>query len=193
MKKDMVKNVIIAFLAGVLALSVLKYISALQEKFELLQNLTKAREEVAALEDQKQNLLADLGKEKEVNAQLNKKNVELKDYLQAGIHRIERAFKDARRAQALLDDASSKIALLKGEKEALILRKDLLTQENEALRLKLSSVEELKKAIRDLKRKQETDLIPPEGNKGFLIKDGQTNTPAKVKIEVVPAPASQSK
>lgn len=49
--------------------------------------------------------------------------------------------------------------------------------------MKLSSVDELKKAIRELKRRAKI-----EGNRGFLIKDGQLTTPAKVKIEVIPAP-----
>ena len=59
-----------------------------------------------------------------------------------------------------------------------------LSEENEALKSTLTSITELKAIIRDLKR-----LKRQEGNRGFLIKSGESTSVSKVKIEVMPAPS----
>jgi regulator of replication initiation timing len=86
-------------------------------------------------------------------------------------------------AQYKLEHLNSQFSILKAENNALLEDKQRLSQENDEMKMKLSSVNELRKAIRELKLKPR--II--EGNKGYLIKDGQPTVTPKVKIEVVPA------
>ena len=86
-----------------------------------------------------------------------------------------------------------------GQKEKLSLDFTQVSQENQALKARLSSVEELKKAIKEVKRQMRSSIVEIkqeketkteaviEGNRGFLLKEGKIIYPAKVKIEVVPA------
>jgi len=72
--------------------------------------------------------------------------------------------------------------------------------ENESMKAKLGSVSEMKKAIREFRKqmgkvgkeiKHQVNVNQvAQGNRGFVIKDGQpTLTPKVIKIEVTPAPA----
>ncbi|MCM8758006.1 MAG: hypothetical protein NC903_02975, partial [Candidatus Omnitrophica bacterium] len=83
---------------------------------------------------------------------------------------------------------------LKQENRQLIESIDKLTIEKGSLEKKLNSIEELKKILKELKRKiylenlrikREKELIF-EGNRGYIIKDGKPTLRAKVKIEVIP-------
>ncbi|MDP3143470.1 MAG: hypothetical protein Q8N14_06010 [Candidatus Omnitrophota bacterium] len=77
-------------------------------------------------------------------------------------------------------------------------RVGLIAQEKEALEAKLNSLDELKKAIRDLKIKMRQERLAAhkqreekqivEGNRGFLIYQGVSTIKGKVKIEVTPVP-----
>jgi superfamily II RNA helicase len=90
---------------------------------------------------------------------------------------------------------------LKAENAALIEQKDRLEKENDAFKAKLSSATELKKAIKELKKQAQkvgVSMIKKaqtektlEGNQGYIIKDGLATIPAKVRIEVTPAPAAK--
>ena len=150
--------------------------------------MTQSQGEVAALTQEEQNLLQELGKEKELNTQLTAKNVNLKAYLKASKERITRSFRDISKAQNELEDVSAKFSVLKAENKALIDSRKRIYLENEQFKLELSSVVELKKLIRELKfGKSRTPDLGTEGNQGFLIKDGRS-TLEKIKIEVIPAP-----
>jgi regulator of replication initiation timing len=132
-------------------------------------------------------LLQELGKEKEINQQLAVKNLKLKAYLKASKIRLLRLFQDNSKTQDEFTDLNAKFAILKAGNKALVNSHKRNYLENEKLKAKLSSVVELKKAMRELKTKKRQVPEPEtEGNKGFLIKDGQS-TLEKVKIEVVPA------
>jgi hypothetical protein len=72
-----------------------------------------------------------------------------------------------------------------------------LEKTNTDLTVKLSSIDELKKAIRDLKEKMRQDRIAARkgskanqeiaGNRGYIIWKGQPTLKNKVRIEVIPA------
>ena len=142
---------------------------------------------VAALTKEKQNLLQELGKEKELSEQLVAKNVNLKAYLKASKDRMTRLFRDNSRTQDELEEINAKFAVLKAENRALIDSHKRGYLENEQLKLKLSSVVELRKAIRELRAKKFKNFgLETEGNQGFLIRDGRS-TLEKIKIEVIPA------
>jgi hypothetical protein len=164
-----------------------RYVSELKARFRLQDSLTQAQGKVAALTEEKQNLLQELGKEKELNGQLAARNAMLKDYSRASKARMTRLFRDNSKIQNEFEDINAKFAILKAENKALIDSHKRNYIENGQLRLKLSSVVELKKAIRELRMKRPAALgLETEGNRGFLIREGRP-TSEKIKIEVFPA------
>lgn len=198
MNKGQAKNIVIILLLTISLFSVYKFISSLREKYELMNSLNLAKQQVTVLEDEKQNLLREIEKDKKLRQKLTQQNLELKDYLKAGKARMEKLFKVYEGTQETIEQLNSKFSLLKAENTAIITDKERLSKENEALKIKLNSVMELRKAMRELRKQaqkvgmqiiKKTDVRKTmEGNQGFVIKDGKPNNPAKVKIEVVPAP-----
>ena len=161
MNKDAVKNLALILLLGITAFSMVRYV--------------QVKGEVVVLTKEKQNLLQELGKEKELREQLALKNTNLKDYLRAGKNRIVRLFRDNSRIQNNLEDVSAKLSILKAENRMLIDSRKRIYLENKQFKARLSSV------------KRRTPDLEVEGNQGYLLKAGQKTTPAKIKIEVVPA------
>jgi hypothetical protein len=188
MGKGFIKNMAIILLLSITIFSVIKYLIEIKTKYGLQDSLTQAQAQIIALAQAKQNLLQELGKEKELTGQLALKNTDLKDYLRASKNRITRSFQDNARIQQKLEDTGAMFSILKEENLALIESRKRIYKENEEFKLKLSSVIELKKAIKELKIRKRRDLFPEmEGNQGFLFKDGQSTALEKIKIEVVPA------
>ena len=187
MNKEVAKNLVLILLLGITIFSMVRYASELKAKFRLQDTLTQAQGEVASLPQEKQNLLQELGKEKELNEQLAAKNVNFKAHLKASKVRMNRSFRDNFKIQNEFEDISAKFAILKAENRALIDRHKRNYIENEQFKFKLSSVVELKKAIRELRAKRfKAPDIEIKGNQGFLFRDGQS-TQEKIKIEVIPA------
>ncbi|MDD5477334.1 MAG: hypothetical protein PHG87_03920 [Candidatus Omnitrophica bacterium] len=188
MNKDAVKNIVLILLLGITVFSMVKYVSELRERFRLQESLVQTQDQVTVLAQEKQNLLQDLKKEKESKEQLELKNAKLKGYLRAGGNRIRRLFRDNAISQNNLEDASARLSILKAENRALIDSHKRIYMENEGFKLKLSSVVELKKAIKELKaKKRRSPDSEAGGNQGFLIRDSQPTALEKVKIEVLPA------
>jgi len=162
MNKGVFKNILIILLLIITAFSMIKYLGELKLRHRLQDSLIKAQDEIAVLTQEKQNLLQELRKGKK-----------LKDYLRASKNRIKRFFHDKAISEVIFEEANVKFGILKAE--------------NNLLKPKLNSIVELRKAIRELKaRKRKTPALATEGNLGFLIKDGKSTNPGKVKIEVVP-------
>ena len=188
MNKGVMKNILIILLLSITAFSMIKYLSELRARYRLQGSLVKAQDEITVLAQEKQNLLQELGKEKSLKEQLLLRNAGLKDYLKASRSKIIRLFQDRAKLQVSFEDTSAKFSILKAENRVLIDKRRCIFMENEQFKAKLSSIVELKKAIRELKTKKRKIPEPKnEGNRGFLIKDGQLNIPEKIKIEVVPA------
>lgn len=195
MNKNMFKNIVLILLLVLSAFSMVKYVSEMKERYRLQDSLTQAQDQITVLAQEKQNLLQEkqsllqeLEKEQALKEQLAKKNNGLKDYLRASKNRIARLFQSKDKVQNDLEDINIKLSILKAENRALIDSRRRIYLENEELKLKFNSVDELKKAIKDLKnKKQEFVVAEAEGNRGFVIKDGRLISPEKIKIEVVPA------
>lgn len=180
--KDMAKNIAISLLLGITAFSMVKYVSELKARYRLSDSLAQAQGEITILTQEKQNLLQELEKEKAAKEQLLLKNAKLKAHLRAGKNRIARLFLDNSRIQNNLDDVSARLSILKMENKAIIDSRKRIYLENEEFKAKLSSVIELKKAIRELKarkRKRKAAALKTGGNRGYLIKEGQPTFPAK--------------
>lgn len=198
MNKGQAKNIVIILLLTITVFSVYKFISSLREKYELLKSLNITKEQVAVLEEEKQNLLQEIEKDKLLQQKLTEQNLGLKEYLMAGKARLAKLFKAYGQTQKDIGQINSKFSILKAENTALLDEKERIVKENESLKAKLTSAIELKNAIRQLKKQaqrvgiqiiKKTDTRKTlEGNQGYVIKDGKLYNPAKVKIEVIPAP-----
>lgn len=193
------KVILIIFLLGITIFSVFKYVSSLRA----LNTLDRLKVQVAALEDERQNLLQTLEKEKELQQKF-------KIDLGASQERLSKLNGELTQAQKTIEDLSAQVSTLKTENVSLIKEKDDLSvqltqiiQEKDEFKRRLSSLSELKKAIRELKRQMrkisreiktetrpQTDKII-EGNRGFLIKDGKSTYISRVKIEVKPIPLNK--
>jgi chromosome segregation ATPase len=200
MEKVISKRVLIfLLLIAITIFSVYKYISALKEKYDLLNSLNVVKQQVHILENDKQNLLRQMEKEKQLAEKLSEQNSGLKENLKASINRLTKLFVDVEKTQKSLDDLHAQFSLLRAENTALKDRVSQLSFDNETMKAKLSNIAELKKAIREfrkqigkvgkeIKQKTKTERVI-EGNRGYLIKDGQpTFSPKVIKIEVTPAP-----
>lgn len=197
----MVKNILIVFLFTITVYSVSKYSLSLKEREDLKNSLDKTKEQVATLENEKQNILAELEKEKELQLKLNQEIFELKDYLKASKARLTKLSTDHSNAQKTVEYLDSQLSLLRAENSALLDRNMRLFEENKNIKARLSSIVELKKAIKEIRRKMykiSTQVKYKtrvekfiEGNRGYLIKNGKyTTSPSKIKIEVVPLETS---
>ncbi len=198
------KVFLIAFLIGITIFSVFQYLSSLKEKYDLQNTLNQIKKQVADLEIQKQNLLQEAEKDKELQKTLTQENSELRDTLKVNDGKLAKLDADFQGAQEAIEELNSKIYILKAENKALAETKEKValelvsvSQENEAFKAQLSSVVELKKAIKELRKqvhksaKEVKEITKAnkiiEGNRGFLIKDGKPTYPAKIRIEVMPA------
>lgn len=193
----------IAFLIGVSVFCVYMYIYALKEKDTLISFLEQSQQEVVILQNEKQNLLQSLEKEKEGAQELNRKNSLLKEALKGSAKKINSFFEKIAQARKNEEELNSQILLLKAENMAIREEGEKVKQEvervsglNDELNLKLSSISSLKSAIIELKKKQKEErkhkkqvkkkYIIIGGNQGFLVKDGVLSSPARIKIEVKP-------
>lgn len=182
------KNILFILLIAFTAFSMFRYVGELKLRYRLQDDLTLAQGQIAALTQVKQNLLQEIEKEKMLKDQLAQKNTSLKGYLKAGKNRLTRLFRDNSKTKNDLEEINATLAILKAENQALIDSRKRLYEENEQFKSKLSSIDELKKAIQELKtNKHKPPILEIEGNRGFLIKDGQPTFLEKVKIEVIPA------
>jgi len=198
MNKGLLKNILIVLLLTIAIFCVFKYTQALKERYDLLVVLHQAQAQAEALGKEKQNLLLGLEKEKELQEKLSSENSSLKGNLEALQRRLTKLFRDIRETQNTLEELNSRYSLLKAENTALMEKEKQFLRENENLKLKLGSIAELKKAIREFKKQvrkvvsiamgQDARALQRvvEGNHGFIIKDGKYTYPTKVKIEVTP-------
>jgi hypothetical protein len=188
MVKEKVKNLVLVLLLGIAVFSMVRYVAELKERFRLRENLMQSQAQINSLVQEKQNLLQELGKEQELNEQLSVRNTNLKANLKAGRERISRLFRENAGAKADLEKINAKFLVLKAENTSLIQTHERIYAENEQYKLKLGSILELRKAIKELRSHNRKVLgLEAQGNQGFLIKNGRSTT-EKVKIEVVPAP-----
>lgn len=194
------KVIVIVFLIGITIFSVFKYISVLKEKQDLATSFKKLEVQLAALEEEKQILSKELTKEKESGQKFAYANTRLKRNLKAGDKRLTRSLTDGKVAQDKIEELNSQNNLMKLENTTLKEEKDKLSQENTTFKAKFNSIEELKKAIRELKiqmrnarwhsgQKAKSEIVI-EGNRGYIIKGGKPTYTSTVKIEVTPVPGA---
>jgi len=175
---------VIALLSGIIIFTVYKYVAALKEKAELQNNLNQARQQITLLEIEKQNLLQQIEKDKLTQQALTAENTQLKEDLNKAKEQVAGLEASLKEARSAVDELNAQISGLKTENENIGQQLAQASQENEEFKMRLGSIIELKKAIRELKKQRHQKKA--EGNSGFVIKDGLPTQAAKIKIEVSP-------
>lgn len=197
MKRDYKVVILVAFLAGLTLFSVVKYITLQKENYYLYDNLKQVKAQIDSLGVQRQKLLQTIEKQ-------NQENLVIRDNLKAAEDKLAEMDADFTQAQKTIAQLNSLVSSLKTENmslkdegENLKTQLSQASKEKDILQAKLNSLEELKKVIRELKikiRQAKIELLrknnvplTKEGNRGFVIKNGKSTYPTRVKIEVNPA------
>lgn len=187
------KKILVFILILALAVSLTRYIWGLKKQVQLLQN-------------EKQNLLQELKKEKEDKERLIQESLVLKGNLAAAQGEVARLKEEVGQNLKVIEQLSARLISVKQETPAskeenagLAAKMDELKRQKDDLRARLNSISGLKKEIRQLKiqmrnvnrqikfKSEAVGIL--EGNRGFLLLEGKPTPAAKLKIEVNPAPA----
>lgn len=189
------KIILIVLLVCITVFNGYKYFMTLKEKYVLLKDLNQARGEIAVLTEA-------IDKEKELHKAVIQENLTLKE----GLNNLTQLEAGLRNAEKTIEQLTSQVSLAKAEnialreeKENLALELTEVSQERDTLKVRLSSIPELKRTIKEVKtqirkaRAMTRELAKKrrviEGNRGYLIKDGKSTYPiTKIKIEVMPVP-----
>jgi len=191
--------ILIALLIGITLFSVFKFSVSIKEKYDLTKELNQIKAAMSGLQNEKQNLLQTLEKEKELKQKMEQEIAGLTDNLRLSQEKAAKLEQGLAEQQKSMEGLNSQISSLASEKEKLKLELAKINEERENLKTRLNSITELKKAIVELKKqarkvgreiKQKISKEKAgEGNQGFVVKDGKTTFPAKITIEVNPAPS----
>lgn len=196
-RQELIRIALLTFLIGGTVFSGFKYISYMKERHNLVSTIKQLGEQIQALETEKQGLFQGLEKEKDQNQRLEGENAQLN----ARLTKLDADFTEAQQA---VERLSAEITLLRAENVAvreqdnsLKLQFTQLVQERDTLKVRLSSLPELKKAIRDLKVQMRLAVRQKRhqvekgrfivGNKGYVIREGKSTLPTKIIIQVIPA------
>lgn len=192
------------------AFSLFKYVSVLKEKNDLSHQLEGIKQQITVLENEKQAMVSEIEKEKQINQQLFQENSGLKENLNIAQEKLAQLDAQIAQAKDVLDRLNSAFTALRAENIALKEQESQFKaaiEERDALKERMNSVAELKKMIKELKYKMRQEkrqvkrMIKPlapkkekeqnrlldsnlEGNQGFVVKEGQSTY--QVRIEVNP-------
>ena len=201
--------IFIALLLAIVAFCVYNFVLVEKENKELEVSLVQAKEQAEGLQQEKQNLLQIVEKEKKIQEQLGRENLNLKETLKGIQDRLVALDSELSAARENIDDLNSKMAAvtaentaLREEKERLSLQATDATQAKEEYKAKLNSFTELKKTVEALKSQarkvgaamirkvREKKRAQEGGNQGYMLKNGTSTylTPGKINIEVLPLP-----
>jgi len=132
--------------------------------------------------------------EEQLIAEKNTLDLQLKDTL-AQLKQVTDELNNTKGRVVTLEKTNSDLIAIQQELQDKV---GVIAKEKEVLEAKLNSLDELKKAIRDLKiklrqeriaarqQRQEQQII--EGNHGYLVYQGVSTIKGKIKIEVIPVP-----
>ena len=176
-------GLIIVFLLGLSIFSLFSYIRMIKERDSLKALVNELKLELEEIWQERQVLQEEIVREKEEKEKLTKEREDIEKVLRITEEKLAKINQE-------LDLAQANVEFLK--KENLFLRSKYrsIAKEKEELQSKLNSLEELKKAIRELRRRRKRQISEEEivGNRGFLIKDGRSTYIPKHRIRVIPVP-----
>ncbi len=203
-----IKSIIIAVLLGITIVCVYKYFVSVKENNNLSTNVQQLNTEIGALENEKDELAKGLIREKELSSALDQQNTGLKANLTQNQEKLTKMETDFQTSQKVIEELNAQFSLVKVENTALRdqiqeleLNINQVKVDKEELQSRLSSIVELKKAIKELRQKTRQTKKEVQnrielkekiflGNNGFLLKNGKSTFGGKVKIEVMPLPGN---
>ena len=199
MKKVSFRLILVTLLLGITIFSAFKYASSLKERYDLINAVKRMDKQVAALEGEKQALAQELEKERGIKQKLVEENMLFEENIKTDGEKVSKLNSKLVSLQQELEQLNARLASLKEERDNLSVRLTQAVQERDSLQIRLSSIPELKKAIADLKRRMHKANAEIKnrikhkdsniyGNRGFLIKDGKSTYPTKIKIEIISVP-----
>lgn len=194
----------LCIMIGIAGFSLYQYATLMQEQAGLEADLSQAQEDIKLIELVRDNLNLDLEKALEAEKDLILENSGLKDQIKTEQDRFTVAIREA---QANMDSLAEQISISREESAALVSQIDGLKnqlsaadREKDRMAATLSSMDELKKAIKDLRRRTRqakrfapiTIVADSEkqvkeitlGNRGFIVRNGKLTYPSRVKIDV---------
>jgi chromosome segregation ATPase len=198
----------LCIMLGISGFSLYQYITLMQEQAGLEADLSQAQQDIKLIELVRDNLNLDLQKVLEAEKDLILENSGLKDQIKTDQDKFTVAIQEA---QTKMDSLAQQISISREESAALVSQieglKSQLTaadQEKDRIAATLNSMDELKKAIKDLRRRTrqakraapmtivaDSQMQVKEitlGNQGFIVRNGKLTYPSRVKIEVQASP-----
>lgn len=199
------KLIVIALLIGITAFTGYRYFNSLKERYDLQASLQRLDRQVSSLEEEKTRLETDLERERVLKETLDKENLSLKDTLKQSQEKLLQLDLDFQDSQKTIESLNSQVSAIKNENTTLRDQIELLSleiaqakSEKDALQARMDSIEELKKAIRQIRIKMRKERVKIKqrtrqertmlGNLGYFVRDGKPTFSSKVRIEVQPLP-----
>ena len=188
--------ILVALLTGVSLFSVYQYGSTLYEKQKILNSLTHIKSEVSNLRQERKRLAEQLDENIHLTRSLAENNQLLQSSVEHKQKELDRLRKELVSMQASMESLQSDLKKLEIENLALSQEKVKIAEEKSLLETRFNSIRELKKAISALRKRgrkvrmtmkpKKDYLVPNQGNRGYIIKDGKPTLGAKVMIKVIP-------
>jgi dynactin complex subunit len=198
----------LCIMVGISGFSLYQFTALMQEQAGLKADLSQAQQDIKLVELVRDNLSLDLEKAMVDEKALILENTGLKDQIKTDRDSFTVAIREA---QANMDLLAQQISISREESAALVTQIDGLksqltaaAQEKDRMAATLSSIDELKKAIKDLRRRTRqskrsapmTIVADSEkqvkeitlGNQGFIVRNGKLTYPSRVKIDVQASP-----
>jgi len=210
---------ILCVMIGISGFCLYQYIFTAREKELLGEQLDRIRQNVRALESEKSALILDIENVRQSEKSLILQNTGLADQVKSGHEKVLELEATLMGAQSNIEALNEQISIAREESAALVAQIDglksqitVVKQDNDQMSECLSSIDSLKKVIKELKRKareerrrknvrvvkRKNEITVPGtaavveeislGNQGFIIKNGQATFPSRIKIEVQPSP-----
>jgi len=194
-------NTLAIILSAIALFSAFYLAKMVLDSIVLQDTVARQRLKISTLQQDRQQMMTALDNAIKKKDEMSRKNILLKEYLRQSNFKVRKLDSEFKKVMLRVDGLNSQIGILQSENIALRssnegLKEQVakLSEENEQLRTRFSSLAELKKAIRNLRR-QGRDILeklkrkpqPNIGNnRGYIIKDGVPTYPQRVKIEVIP-------
>ncbi|MCM8792346.1 MAG: hypothetical protein NC826_04330 [Candidatus Omnitrophica bacterium] len=195
-------NIIIAFLIGLTLFSLFQYVKVYYEKEGIIKELNEKETQIVQLNRLKEALSIQLDEKNNLITQKENQLQNLLKELDDKEGKLAKVEELLNKTQRDVEDLQQKIETLQSQNDSLVKERndlleklDKLNQDYSVLLSRWQSIEELRKAIIQLKKKRylgrirsiKTENKIIEGNRGYIIKDGISTLPSKVKIKVIPA------
>ncbi len=150
-------------LSAILAIVILAV--GLNYTWQLKAKINKLKNNISVLNNEKQAVVNDLGRENKLYDTLNDEYQKVQNKLKIAEDKLVKIDTDFQNTQKTIEELNSRISILKVEGETLRkenenVKFDLneVTQEKNTLQDKMSSVTELKKAIKELKKQRRQEM-----------------------------------